>query len=61
MYSLLCKPIVVPPQNILTTKVCRIVIVTPSKVVQNRYELEIVENAPPVNVDITEESYAEGS
>jgi hypothetical protein len=54
MYSLLCKPIIVPPQNILTTKVCRIVTVTPSKDVQNKYELEIVENAPPVNVEITE-------
>jgi hypothetical protein len=57
MYSLLCKPIILPPPSpqsngvmMMGVKTCRIVIVRPSQK-ENVYELELIENVPPVTVD----------
>jgi hypothetical protein len=57
MYSLLCKPIILPPTSpqsndvmMMGVKTCRIVIVRPSQK-ENVYELELIENVPPVTVD----------
>ncbi len=48
MYSLLCKPIITIPQNIITVEKCRIVTITPSDT-KNTYMMTIVD-APSVNV-----------
>ena len=57
MYSLLCKPIILPPPSpqsndvmMMGVKTCRIVIVRPSQK-ENVYEFELIENVPPVTVD----------
>jgi len=49
MYLLLCKPVVIVPQNILSTKECRIVHVKPT---QNERigEVEVLD-APPIIVN----------
>jgi hypothetical protein len=49
MYLLLCKPIVIVPQNILSARECRIVQVRPTQQ-ENRLDVEMVE-APPIIVD----------
>ena len=57
MYALLCKPMILPPPSpqssdvmMMGVKTCRIVIVRPSQK-ENVYELELIENVPPVTVD----------
>ena len=57
MYSLLCKPVLLPPPSsqaqdvmMMGVKTCRIVVVRPTQK-ENVYELEIVEDAPPLTVD----------
>jgi len=52
MYLLLCKPIVVIPQNTLGVRECRIVQVRPTQQ-ENKLEVELLD-APPINVDIQE-------
>ena len=49
MYLLLCKPIIIVPQNIVSTKECRIVHVKPT---QNERigEVEVLD-APPIIVN----------
>jgi len=49
MHLLLCKPIVIVPQNMLSARECRIVQVSPTQQ-ENRLDVEILE-APPINVD----------
>ena len=49
MYLLLCKPIVVIPQNILSARECRIVQVRPTQQ-ENKLDVEMIE-APPIIVD----------
>ena len=51
MYLLLCKPIIIVPQNILSAKECRIVHVKPT---QNETigEVEVLD-APPINIQAT--------
>ena len=50
MYSLLCKPVVYPYNLMVTTKLCRVVVLTPApNESKNKYTIEILE-APPVNV-----------
>ena len=49
MYLLLCKPVVIVPQNILSTKECRIVHVKPTQF-ENKFEVEILD-APPIIVN----------
>ena len=49
MYLLLCKPIVIVPQNILSARECRIVQVRPTQF-ENKVEVELLD-APPINVD----------
>ena len=48
MYLLLCKPIMIVPQNILSAKECRIVQVRPTQS-ENRVEVELLD-APPINI-----------
>ena len=48
MYLLLCKPIVIVPQNILSARECRIVQVKPTQQ-ENKVEVEFLE-APPINI-----------
>lgn len=50
-YALLCKPYVIltPTQNIVKTRECRIVQLTPTNI-ENKFELDILE-APPIIVD----------
>ena len=57
MYSLLCKPIILPPPSpqtqdvmMMGVKKCRIVVVRPTQK-ENIYELEVIEDAPPLTVD----------
>lgn len=52
MYLLLCKPIIIVPQNIVSTKECRIVHVKPT---QNERigEVEVLD-APPIIVNDVE-------
>ena len=49
MYLLLCKPIVVIPQNTLGVRECRIVHVRPTQQ-ENKLDVEMIE-APPIIVD----------
>jgi hypothetical protein len=49
MYLLLCKPIVIVPQNILSARECRIVQVRPTQS-ENKVDVELLD-APPINVD----------
>jgi hypothetical protein len=49
MHLLLCKPIVIVPQNILSARECRIVQVSPTEF-ENKVEVELLD-APPINVD----------
>jgi hypothetical protein len=49
MYLLLCRPIVVVPQNTVAARECRIVQARPTQQ-ENRLDVEILE-APPINVD----------
>jgi hypothetical protein len=49
MHLLLCKPIVIVPQNILSARECRIVQVSPTQF-ENKVEVELLD-APPINVD----------
>ena len=55
MYLLLCKPIMIVPQNILSAKECRIVQVRPTQS-ENRVEVEVLD-APPINIQ--DKLYAE--
>ena len=48
MYLLLCKPIVIVPQNILSARECRIVQVRPTQS-ENVVEVELLD-APPINI-----------
>lgn len=52
MYLLLCKPIIIVPQNTLSARECRIVHVKPT---QNERigEVEVLD-APPINIDSLE-------
>ena len=57
MYSLLCKPIVLPPPSpqaqdvmMMGVKTCRIVVIRPTQK-ENLYELEVIEDVPPLTVD----------
>lgn len=43
MYSLICKPIVVPPHNTLQVKTCRVAIIKSA---------EIIDEIPPINVSV---------
>lgn len=61
MYSLMCTPIVIVPQNYVSAKECRIVVAQPTKK-ENIFKVEILE-APPViiqpdleDVEINEKS-----
>ena len=49
MYLLLCRPIVVVPQNTVAARECRIVQDRPTQQ-ENRLDVEILE-APQINVD----------
>ncbi len=49
MYLLLCKPIIIVPQNAISVRDCRIAYVKPTQR-KNRLDVELIE-APPVNVD----------
>ena len=51
MYLLLCKPIVIVPQNILSARECRIVQVRPTQS-ENNFEVEMID-APPINIQDT--------
>ena len=51
MHLLLCKPVVIVPQNILSAKECRIVHVKPTHF-ENKIEVEILD-APPINIQDT--------
>jgi len=51
MYLLLCKPIVIVPQNILSARECRMVQVKPTQF-QNKAEVEFLD-APPINIQDT--------
>ena len=55
-YALLCKPyaILTPTQNIVKTRECRIVQLTPTNI-ENKFELDILE-APPIIVDDDDDS-----
>ena len=55
MYLLLCKPVVIVPQNILSARECRIVQVRPTKS-ENVVEVELLD-APPINIQ--DKLYAE--
>ena len=55
MYLLLCKPIMIVPQNILSAKECRIVQVRPTQS-ERVVEVEILD-APPINIQ--DKVYAE--
>jgi hypothetical protein len=55
MYLLLCKPVVIVPQNILSARECRIVQVRPTKS-ENVVEVELLD-APPINIQ--DKVYAE--
>ena len=55
MYLLLCKPIVIVPQNILSARECRIVQVSPTQS-ENKVEVELLD-APPINIQ--DKVYAE--
>ena len=55
MYLLLCRPIVIIPQNILSAKECRVVHVKPTQF-ENKLEVEILD-APPINIQ--DKIYAE--
>ena len=48
MYLLLCKPIVVVPQNILSARECRVVQVRPTQS-EKIAEVEVLD-APPINI-----------
>lgn len=57
MYSLLCKPVLLPPPSpqaqdvmMMGVKTCRIVVIRPSQK-ENVYELEVIEDVPPLTVD----------
>jgi len=49
MHLLLCRPIVIVPQNILSARECRIVHVKPTQI-EKHYDVELLD-APPINVD----------
>ena len=49
MYLLLCKPVVIVPQNILSARACRIVQVRPTQS-ENVVEVELLD-APPIIVN----------
>lgn len=51
MYLLLCKPIVIVPQNILSARECRVVQVRPTQS-ENKVEVELLD-APPINIQDT--------
>jgi hypothetical protein len=55
MHLLLCKPIVIVPQNILSARECRIVQVSPTQF-ENKVEVELLD-APPINIQ--DKVYAE--
>ena len=55
MYLLLCKPIVVVPQNILSARECRVVQVRPTQS-EKIAEVEVLD-APPINIQ--DKVYAE--
>jgi hypothetical protein len=48
MYLLLCKPIVIVPQNILSARECRVVQVRPTQS-ENKVEVELLD-APPIDI-----------
>ena len=49
MHLLLCRPIVIVPQNILSARECRVVQVKPTQF-ENKFDVELLD-APPINVD----------
>jgi hypothetical protein len=51
MYLLLCKPIVIVPQNILSARECRVVQVRPTQS-EKVVEVELLD-APPINIQDT--------
>ena len=55
MFSLLCKPVVAPPPRpaIVTTRVCRVVKISPTPQGAGRYVLEILD-APPITVSTSD-------
>jgi len=55
MYLLLCRPIVIVPQNILSARECRIVQVKPAQQ-ERHYDVELLD-APPINIQ--DKVYAE--
>ena len=52
MYLLLCKPVIIIPQNTLSARECRIVHIRPTQF-ENKVEAEILD-APPINIDSLE-------
>jgi hypothetical protein len=48
MHLLLCRPIVIVPQNIVSAKECRIVHVKPTQI-EKHYDVELLD-APPINI-----------
>ena len=57
MYSLLCKPVLLPPPSpqaqdvvMMGVKTCRVVVIRPTQK-ENVYELELIEDVPPLTVD----------
>jgi hypothetical protein len=51
--SLLCKPIVVPPQNTISARVCRVVVI-PQRLTTETEKIEIeILDAPPIDIDVS--------
>ena len=55
MHLLLCRPIVIVPQNILSARECRIVQVKPTQF-ENKFDVELLD-APEINIQ--DKVYAE--
>jgi hypothetical protein len=49
MHLLLCRPIVIVPQNMLSARECRIVQVKPTQQ-ERHYDVELLD-APEINID----------
>lgn len=48
MHLLLCRPIIIVPQNIVSARECRIVQVVPAQK-ERHYDVELLD-APPINI-----------
>ena len=62
MFSLLCKPVVATPPRpaIVTTRVCRVVKISPIPQETDKYVLEILD-APPINISTSDTDPTRGA